>query len=199
MLVTWLNEADVGGRRLVEAHGYGRARTYYQMVRPNLEDVALESLPDGIEVRPVTEARLPDVFAGLSEAFRDHFGGYDDSAAAFRRCSGDPNFDAALLVIAFEGDAVVAGVCGRIDPTENAARSYLRGWTDPIFTRRPWRRRGLASALLGRALSRLREAGMTSAQLDVDVENVNSALRLYGRHGFAEDGSTSEWHRPFTV
>ena len=73
---------------------------------------------------------------------------------------------------------------------------YQRGWADPVFTRRPWRRRGLASALLGRTLVRLRERGMTSAQLDVDTQNVNEALTLYERHGFRTDRSSSEWHKP---
>lgn len=62
--------------------------------------------------------------------------------------------------------------------------------------RRPWRRRGLASALLGRALVGLRDAGMTSAQLDVDTENENQALTLYERHGFVTDRQATEWHKP---
>ena len=199
VLTTWFQEADRGGLELAVAHGYLRTRTYSQMVRADLDDVALPPLSPGLEVRAVTETQLADVFAGMSEAFRDHFGGHDDTPDAFRRWSGDPDFDADLLVIAFDGDEVAAGVCCRIDPTENEARGYQRGWTDPIFTRRPWRRRGLASALLGRALVRLREAGMTSAQLDVDTQNANAALKLYERHGFVEDDLLSEWHRTISV
>jgi GNAT superfamily N-acetyltransferase len=87
-------------------------------------------------------------------------------------------------------------VQGQIDPDENATQGYLRGWTDPIFARRRWRRRGLASALLGRTLVALRERGMTSAQLGVDSENEHAALTLYQRHGFEVVRSSSEWHRP---
>ena len=50
--------------------------------------------------------------------------------------------------------------------------------------RRPWRRRGLASALIGRTLVALRDRGMTAAQLGVDSENPNEALTLYQRHRF---------------
>ena len=50
--------------------------------------------------------------------------------------------------------------------------------------------------LLGRALVRLREAGMTSAQLGVDSQNQNQALTLYERHRYAVDRSASEWHKP---
>ena len=72
----------------------------------------------------------------------------------------------------------------------------MEGRTDPIWVRRPWRRRGLASALLGRALVVLYEAGMTEAQLDVDSENPNEAFTLYERHGFVADREAYEWLRP---
>jgi GNAT superfamily N-acetyltransferase len=104
--------------------------------------------------------------------------------------------DLELLVTAFDGDEPVAGVQGAIDPDENADNGYLRGWTDPVWTRRAWRRRGLAYALLGRSLARLCDRGMTSAQLGVDSENENQALTLYERHRYAVDRSAHEWHRP---
>ena len=85
----------------------------------------------------------------MIEAFRDHFGGHDGGTGAFVRYTGDPDYDASLAVVAFDGDHIAAGVQGVICPAENLAHGYLRGWADPVFTRRPWRRRGLASALLG--------------------------------------------------
>jgi len=196
VLMSWLQASDADGLALFAERGYERVRDYYDMTRPHLDDILLPDLPPGLEVRPVSEAELPQVWDALIEAFRDHFGGQDGSAASFRRWSQNPNFDRDLLVVAFDGDEVAAGVLGFVDPAENEARGYRRGWTDPIFTRRRWRRRGLASALIGRALLRLRERGMSSAHLDVDSENPNDALGLYTRHGFVIDGSTSEWHKP---
>ena len=55
----------------------------------------------------------------------------------------------------------------------------MEGRTDPIWVRRPWRRRGLASALL-----------------DVDSENPNEAFTLYERYGFVADREAYEWLRP---
>jgi ribosomal protein S18 acetylase RimI-like enzyme len=132
----------------------------------------------------------------MTEAFRDHFGGHDDSAQAFKRFADDPDLDLSLAAVAFEGDQIAGGVLGYIVPEENEAQGYLRGWADPVFTRRRWRRRGLAFALLGRTLAKLEERGMTSAQLDVDSENANQAQGLYERHGFVVDRSASEWHKP---
>lgn len=198
-LVTWLEDADVGGHVLFSSRGYRQVRVYRHMVRPHMNDIDLGALPVGIEVRSVTPELWPRLWAGMMEAFRDHFGAQDDSAAAFRRWSEDPEIDPGLWAVAFDGDEVAAGVLGYIEPAENEVFGYQRGWADPVFTRRDFRRRGIAHALLGRCLVRLRERGMTSAQLDVDSQNPNDALTLYRRHGFEVERGSTEWHRPFTV
>jgi ribosomal protein S18 acetylase RimI-like enzyme len=193
--VTWLEEGDRGGRILLERSGYGRVRLYRHMVRPDLDGVLVPPMPVGLEVRPVTSDLLRPVFDAMVDGFRDHFGVQDGSAAAFARWRDDPDFDVDLLVVAFDGTEVAGGVQGYIVPAENEANGYRRGWADPVFTRTPWRRRGLASALLGRTLARLRDRGMTSAQLDVDSANPNEALTLYERHGFRVERTESEWHK----
>jgi GNAT superfamily N-acetyltransferase len=195
-LMTWLEDEDVGGHALFAARGYQKVRVYRHMTRPDMDDIEATPLAEGLDVRRVTREMLPQVWSALMEAFRDHFGGHDNSPAAFRRWSQDPGIDLGLWVVAFDGDDIAGGVLGYIEPEENLLFGYQRGWTDPVFTRRPWRRRGLARALLGRCLLRLKEQGMTSAQLDVDSANANDALSLYEGHRFAVDRGSSEWHKP---
>jgi len=198
-LMTWLHDLDHGGIALSRQRGYEQVRVYHHMVRPDMDGIDAPPLAAGLEVRPVSRQQLPQLWEAIAVAFRDHFGSYDVSPAAYRRWSEDPLMDPGLLMVAFDGEAMTAGVQGAIDPGENAAQGYLRGWTDPVFTRRSWRRRGLAYALLGRALQALKERGMTSAQLDVDSENANDALSLYRRHRFEVDRSSSEWHKSLTA
>ena len=50
--------------------------------------------------------------------------------------------------------------------------------------RRPWRGRGLATALLVRGMIAFRAAGMDAASLGVDTENPTGAVGLYERVGF---------------
>ena len=50
--------------------------------------------------------------------------------------------------------------------------------------RRPWRRRGLARALIARSFRVVKEQGMTEAALGVDALNPNGALQLYRSMGF---------------
>jgi len=194
-MVSWLADLDAGGLALFRSRGYQRARVYHHMTRPDLDDVDIAPLPPGLVVRSVRPDETRRLFDALIEAFRDHFGGHDGSTEAFLRWSGDPGFDLDLAIVAFDRHEVAGGVIGYIDADENRVHRYKRGWADPVFTRRQWRQRGLASALLGRNLVRLREHGMTSAQLDVDSENPNAAIGLYMRHRFVVDHSGSEWHR----
>ena len=195
-VITWLDEGDAGGLALVRQRGYEQVRVYHHMTRPHLEDIDIAPLPVSVVARSATRAEMPRVFDAAAEAFRDHFGGHDFSDAARRRWLEDPLTKPDLMMTAFAGDEVVAGVQGLIDPVENEAHGYLRGWTDPVFTRRAWRRQGLAYALIGRSLRQLRELGMTSAQLGVDSQNENRALALYQSHGYVVDRSASEWHKP---
>ena len=70
------------------------------------------------------------------------------------------------------------------------------GWLDPVFTRRPWRRRGLARALILRSLAALRERGVARSCLGVDSQNENQALVLYESCGFRVASSSTGYRRP---
>jgi GNAT superfamily N-acetyltransferase len=196
VLVAWVDGPDIGARMLVEAHRYRLVRTYHHMVRPDMDDILPAPVPEGIVIRPVEAGELRAVWDAMSEAFEDHFGAVDTSEASFARWVASPRMDPSLLYAAFDGAEVAAAVQGVILREENEARGYQRGWTDPIFTRRMWRRRGLASACLGRTLAALRDRGMTSAQLGVDTDNPNDALTLYRRHRFESVHTETEWHKP---
>lgn len=199
LLATFVNDADIGAAALVRRNGYSLVRTYHHMVRPDMDDILVVDPPEGIHIRPPRREELRAVWEGMSEAFRDHFGANDTSEARFQRWANSPRTDLSLLMVAFDGDEVAAAVQGAIVHEENEAHGYKRGWTDPIFTRREWRRRGLASACLGQALAGLRERGMTSAQLGVDTENPNDALALYRRHRFESVQTETEWHKPLEL
>ncbi len=196
LLVTWTDGPDLGARKLMEANGYRNVRTYHYMVRPDLADIETPEPPEGIVIRAVTREELRKVWDGMSEAFRDHFGAMDTSETSFQGWIKSPRMNPEGMIVAFDGDEVAAGVQAAVTPGENEARGYLRGWTDPVFTRRAWRRRGLAFACLGRALVVLRDWGMTSAQLGVDTENPNDALTLYRKHRFDSTFTETEWHKP---
>ena len=181
---------------LIERAGYERVRWFFDMVRPTLDDVPDVPLPDGLEVRPITPDLVRRVWDADVEAFQDHWGGFDSSAEALQRWIDAPEFDPSLWVVAFEGDEVAGGVINGIYPEENEALGVKRGWLDSVFTRRAWRRRGLARALIARSLVVLRERDMSSAILGVDADNPSGALGLYESVGFGVTERYHAWRKP---
>ena len=83
-----------------------------------------------------------------------------------------------------------------IHPVENEALGLKRGWLHSVFTRRPWRKRGLANALINRSLVLLKERGMDYGVLGVDADNPTGALGLYERNGFVVEERSTAWRKP---
>ncbi len=189
---------NAGANALAEGFRYQPARWFFDMERPGLQaDLpAISPMPDGIEVRPVAPEHLLTIWRADVEAFRDHWGGGDDSEEAFRRYQDAPDFDPSLWVVAWDRDEVAAAVINTIYPHDNEATGRRRGWLDSVFTRRAWRKRGLASALIARSLQVLAERGMEAAMLGVDADNPSGARRLYESFGFAVVERGRAWRRP---
>jgi mycothiol synthase len=198
VLGSFIEGRNVGGNALVEANGYRPVRWFFEMARTGLQEFLppILPMPDGLEVRPVETGQLLQIWRADIEAFRDHWGGGDDSEEAFRRSQDAPDFDPSLWVVAWEGDEVAAAVVNTIYVHENAATGGRRGWLDSVFTRRAWRKRGLASALIARSLHVLAERGMETAMLGVDADNPSGALRLYESFGFAVVERGQAWRKP---
>jgi mycothiol synthase len=199
MLGSWQPDSRVGARVLMTNEGYQPARFFFEMVRPTLDAIEERPLPEGLELRPVTDAQLHQLWKADTEAFRDHWGGFDDSDERFESWKGDPYFDPSLFVIAWDGDEIAGGVVNQINATENAAFNRRRGWLSSVFVRRAWRRRGLASALVARSLLVFRERGMTSAGLGVDADNPTGALGLYQHAGFEVEFRSTAYRKPMEV
>jgi GNAT superfamily N-acetyltransferase len=176
--------ADATGR-LLRRDGYAVVRYTFSMVRPSLADLPSTDLPPGIEVRPAARETAMQILRAADEAFRDHWG-FTDLTDEDRAAWIDDPVMGQLDVwqVAWDGDEVAGGVLGFINEAENASLGRQRGYTEVIFTRRPWRGRGLATALIARNLQLLAERGMTEAALSVDAENPTGALALYRKMGF---------------
>jgi mycothiol synthase len=196
---SWNPDARVGKRILLEQEGYQPARWFFEMVRPDMDEIALPPLPDGIEVRPVAPDAYRQLWDADVEAFRDHWGGFDSSEVVYQAWLKDPKFDPGLWVVAWDGDEIAGGVINTISEAENAAFNRRRGWLQSVFTRRAWRRRGLARALVGRSLVLLRERGMTSAGLGVDADNPQAATRMYEEAGFEVDTRSTAYRKPMAA
>lgn len=184
---------------LLTSEGFAPVRWFFDMTRHDLDDIPDLDLPAGLKVKPVTIADARAVWEADVEAFRDHWGGYEASDANFQRWLESPETDPSLWVVAFDGADVAGGVIVGIYDHENKALGLQRGWLDDVFTRAPWRRRGLARALMTHALRLIRDRGLTSAVLDVDADNPTGALGLYESLGFVVERRSTAWRMPFEL
>ncbi|HEX5015767.1 MAG TPA: GNAT family N-acetyltransferase [Candidatus Limnocylindrales bacterium] len=188
---------DAAADDLLARTGYEAVRHFYVMVRPNLDPLADAPMPDGLEIRPVTEAHLPLIWDASVEASRDTWEFSEPTANAYEFFKTDPiTADFSLWRIAWDGDQVAGQVRAFINPDENERLGTKRGWVENILIRRPWRRRGLATALIDSSIAALRERGMTEAALGVDAANESGALRLYRKAGFEIESRETVWRKP---
>lgn len=196
-LITFTFGADVDQASALERRGWIRTGMGWEMVRPTLEDVPAVALPDGLVIRPTTrdERLLRRIWDAATEAFRDERGEQEPTEADWQNFLEDPEEDPSLWAVAWDGDEIAGGVSGTIHPEENAHHGRARGVVDAVWVRRPWRRRGLARALIADVLVRLRERGMTSAYLGVDGLNPNQASTLYRSLGFEPASTSYDWKK----
>ncbi len=183
-LTSWVEDTQTGALAVLAATGFRQVRFGFMMLRDLREPIPDVALPPGLEIRPVEEAQHRAIFDAENEAFRDHWNHREQDESDFVRTYSEPDLDTSLWRVAWDGDEVAAVVQNYIFPEENAALGVSRGWLEHISTRRPWRRRGLASALTIASFHAFRERGIEEAALGVDSQNPNGALGLYERLGF---------------
>jgi ribosomal protein S18 acetylase RimI-like enzyme len=177
-------ETEAGAVALLVSDGYSAVRDSCLMVRPALDDLPQVPLPARLEIRPVLPKHLRAIWEANVDAFRDHWGDFPRTEADYLRWLGEPTADPSLWRVAWDGDQVAGMVLSFINPVENAEHHRLRGHTEDICVRRPWRHKGLARALIVESLQALKERGMTEAALGVDADNKMGALRLYESLGY---------------
>ena len=180
-------------RRLLEEDGYRPVRYYWRMVIQMEEPPPPPQWPEGITVRSFVRGRDErPAYAAVQEAFQDNKGFVPTSFEDWSNFMIErETFDPALWFLAMDGDDV-AGVA--LCPSYPGS-----GWVRQVAVRRPWRRRGIALALLQQALGEFYRRGKREVGLVVDSYNVSGARDLYeraGMHGARQHDSYEKELRP---
>ena len=180
---------------VLEKEGYKAVRHFDNMVRP-LCDLPVRELPKGLQVRPAQKDHYRSIWAAQKEVHAELFetvaeNWTDDNYDAWTR---DSSHTPELWQVAWDGDQVAGMVLPRISEAENKELGRNKGHVEHVFVRKPWRRRGLAGALIARSLRTLKMHGMDVAELGVDTENESGAFGFYGKMGF-QTASTDIWYR----
>ena len=163
---------------LFERFGMRPVRYFFEMVAP-IAEVTPTEMPAGFRVVAYTPDLAHQLYEAVEEAFRDHWGHEDRPFDQWRAWSVDSElFRAEHSRIAFDGDDIAAAVLCY----DNAVGHHYIG---SVGTRRPWRKRGLASALMSETIAAAAADGKTVTSLGVDADNPTGALGVYERLGFA--------------
>lgn len=176
----------------LEARGYRPIRSSFEMLIRLDGRPKRPALPAGLEIRhrEVGEERL--VYEAHMASFADHWGfelrPYEEWA---RRNVESSLVDPSLQFVAWDGKEI-AGVC-LCRPHQSLAAGF--GWVDVLGVCPPWRRRGLALALLTHAFDEFQARGFDRVGLGVDGESTTGALELYERAGMYVDKQQDTFER----
>jgi len=191
----WATSTQVKWITTLESEGYKAVRHFNNMLH-KLDVIPELEIPEGLEVRPVQAEHFRNIWEAQREVQMELFEVVAENWTDDRYDSwvANPSHTPQLWQVAWDGDQVAGMVLPRIDQEENRQLGRKRGYTEHVFVRRPWRKRGLAKALILRSLREFKELGIQEAELGVDSENESGAFAFYHRLGY-ETFSTDIWFR----
>ena len=176
-LLTWESDRNNTAQQALTQAGFQEVRRSWRMEIDMSEAPEVPEWPEHITVRtfePGQDDRA--VFAAIDEAFQDHWGHMPGDYEEWKHWTIErDNFDPSLWFLAFDG--------GEIAGASLCTYQMNDGWVDTLAVRRPWRRRGLAIALLLHSFGEFNQRGKYKVGLGVDSQNLTGATRLYERAG----------------
>ncbi|MBX2999043.1 MAG: GNAT family N-acetyltransferase [Caldilineaceae bacterium] len=175
------------GAQLLRGLGYSCTRSSYEMMIEMTSAPPPPVWPEGITVRSM----IPDqeekaVYRALDESFRDHYGYVerpleDGFARWIHFIHNHPAYDPNFFTLAMDGDQIAGfAICFPRD-----AEYPDMAWVEMLGVRRPWRRRGLALALLHHLFGECYQRGIPKVGLGVDASSLTGATRLYEKAGMS--------------
>ncbi len=181
--------------------GYHAQRHFFEMVRPTLDAVADFPMPSGIEIRPVQPEHLRKIWDAHQLAFTTHWGYAPNDEAVYQQWLKTKAQKPELWQVAWDTstDEVAGQVKAFIDESYNKLHGRKRGWTEFISVGEPWRKRGLARALISKSLQAQAAIGMQDSGLGVDGANLDGANRVYEDCGFVVTKRNCIYRKPLEL
>jgi mycothiol synthase len=190
LLHGFVNKRDRAAHAVLRAAGHSVVRQNVRMVIDFDAPPPAPEWPQGVRGR--TFVRGQDDRATLEcirESFRDHWGHveqpFEESFARWQHwLDNDPEFDQGLWVLAVdEAGRIIGTSLGRWKLPEDPAMA----WISSLGVVRPWRRRGVALAMLQYTFAVMYARGRLRVGLGVDADSLTGATRLYEKAGMRRD------------
>lgn len=167
-------------RPVLEDAGWQPIRYSFQMQIDLDGEVPAPEWPDGLSPRNLRPGEEERVYEAHMDAFADHWEHHRHTFEHWRAFNvGRHSFDPSLWWLVDDGDELVAMSLN----AWHFSGDPEFGWIHVLGVRPPWRKRGLATALLHHSFRDFRERGAKRVGLGVDGENTTGAVRLYEQVG----------------
>lgn len=170
---------------MVTDRGMVPIRRFLTMVTELAAEPPRPMVPQGISIRSMRGLEeLKAIVFAVEDAFQDHWGFLErpfekEYERWLHFVKNDPEFDPKMWFLATAGDEIAGiSLCKR-----KASEDPDMGWVNTLGVRRPWRRQGLALALLHHSFRAFYARGKDRAGLGVDASSLTGATRLYEKAG----------------
>jgi mycothiol synthase len=185
------DEPTVGA--LLAGAGYREVRRFQLMRVDFAGAVPAPSVPAGLRIALLDPERdVAAAFDAHREAFADHWGEMEETLEEFRHWLIDtPQFDRDLSLLARDGEVVAGYLFAWPEAEEDPSRGYVAA----LGTRRAYRGRGIAEALLRQVFRTLADRGQQGCDLHVDSDSLTGATRLYERVGMTAHPRFATWEK----
>lgn len=192
-----LYDGQSGQVSLLTDNGYRPVRHWCEMVRDLSRPIEAASLGSGLELVRYRPELSEPVREANNDAFRDHWGSQPIARDRWERhYVGGESFRPDLSAVVVDGSNVVGLLMAGCYPHDFEDKGRTEVWAEIIGTRREYRGRGIASALIADWMRMVAGAGYEHAVLGVDAASKTGALGLYERHGFTLDTSSTSYAKP---
>ncbi|CRK58554.1 GCN5-related N-acetyltransferase [Alloactinosynnema sp. L-07] len=180
------HESNEGHAALLTTAGYQPIRYYFDMRVDLATEPHTLALPDGLTARTFDPADDEHLRVVHNACFAEHWGSIPSQPDYWRaHMTGNPSFRPEHTVLLFdEDDKIVAYVMGYASRAQEAGTGQKELWLGHVGTVKPWRGKGVGTALLASVLTGAKVAGFDRAALAVDSGNATGALGVYERCGF---------------
>ncbi|MEJ2749323.1 MAG: GNAT family N-acetyltransferase, partial [Anaerolineae bacterium] len=149
-------------------------RHFWRMVIDLDKAIPQPQLPEGIVIRTFeTVNDLRAVYRAEEDAFRDHWGFVAQSEEEVLErwqhwIENDEEFDPSLWFLAMDGEEIAGIALCRPKITDDPEM----GFVDTLGVRRPWRRQGVALALLHHSFAEFKRRSQKRVGLGVDADSL---------------------------
>lgn len=175
---------NTSARNLVEARGYQFSRLYKRMKINLMEQPKQFHFPAGMDISTFKPDQDEEtLFEVYDETFRDSWGYAKKDFSTWIQQKKVEGYDPTLWFIVWEDTKPVAFLMSRMQDDGL--------FIDLLGVKRPWRKQGIAQAMLLHVFQEAYRRGQHTILLYVDSDSLTNAHRVYHQVGMSPDSQTA--------